>query len=322
MATPFLYALRRRFPAAAITLSCRSYVVEVFRRSAAFDSLVECERKNVPAGISAVTRSIPRSGYDACFVLPPSFSSALVCLFSRARKRVGYGSHGRRVLLTDALPVSLYRATHLSKAYLRLLETVTREEGKEIPLPVVVPSDAWKETAGMISGGKTYFVLAPGATYGSSKAWPYQRFAGVAGRLASHTGWMPVIIGRAEERAVASAVLEAAGVKGKNCTGELSLEELVSVLRGSGVTIGNDSGPVHISAALGRPTVAIFGPSSAAWTAPRGRAVRIAAGEAECAPCFKRECPRGEPACLLLVDVEDVYRAACSLMEGVRGEKA
>jgi heptosyltransferase-2 len=318
MATPFLFALRRRLPAAAITLYCRSYVAEVFRRCPACDSLVEYERTSVGARISAIAARIPRSGYDACFVLPPSFSSALVSLFCRARRRIGYGGNGRRAFLTDALPASLYRAAHLSKAYVMLLETLTGHTEEDIPLPVVMPPDSWAKTVQRISNGKSYFVMAPGAVYGSSKVWPHERFAALATRLVARTGWMPVIVGRGEERAGASALIEATPVGGTNCAGALSLEELLSVLRGSSVTIGNDSGAVHLSAALGRPTVAIFGPSSAAWTAPRGRAVRTVTGEAECAPCFERECPRGEAACLLQVDVEDVYREACSLIEGVQ----
>ena len=322
MATPFLFALRRRLPEASITVFCRSYAAEVFRRCRASDSLVTYEKQNVWARISAITARIPRTGYDACFVLPPSFSSAFVSFFCRARKRIGYGGNGRSALLTDVVPASRYRATHLSNAYVRLLERLTGEQEGDIPLPVVVPPESWEETMRRISNGKSYFVLAPGAVYGSSKVWPYERFAALATRLVARTGWMPVIVGRGEERAGASALIEAAGVEGTNCAGTLSLAELVSVLRGSGVTIGNDSGPVHISAALGRPTVAIFGPSSAAWTAPRGCAVRIVTGEADCAPCFKRECPRGEAVCLLRVHVDDVYRETCSLIEGVHREQA
>lgn len=316
MATPFLLTLRKRFPSARVTVACRGYVSEIFRRCVPVDSLVEFGSRGVRARASAIAGSRPRGGYDACFVLSPSFSSAFVSLFSRARRRIGFNGQGRGLFLTNALPAPLYRATHLSEAYVRLLGPVTGIEEREIPLPVVIPPSSWSETVKRLSGGKPYFVLAPGGTYGTSKIWPHDRFSALAARLAARTGWMPLVVGRNEERPAAAALLEAARAGGRNCAGGLSIEELVSVLRGSGVTIGNDSGPVHIAAALGRPTVAIFGPSSAEWTAPRGRAVRIVTGEAPCAPCFKRDCPYGQPTCLLLVDVDAVYRAACSLIEG------
>ena len=318
MATPFLFALRRSFPEAAITVLCRRYAADVLRGSPAFDSLLVFDGASVRARIAAVRARRPAAGYDACFVLPPSFSSALVSCFSRAHRRIGYGGGWRGALLTDALPASLYRATHLSTAYVRLLERFTGTPEHDIRYPVVTPPDSWEETSRRVSGGRRYFVCAPGAVYGASKVWPHDRFATFVRRLAERTGWSPVIVGREAERAAASTVIERAGAGGTNCAGALSVAELISVLRGSIVTIGNDSGPVHISAALGRPTVAIFGPSSAAWTAPRGPAVRIIAANIECAPCFQRECPRGEAECLSRVPVDVVYRETCSLVQEVQ----
>jgi heptosyltransferase-2 len=321
MATPFLFALRSRRPQGVVTIFCRAYVAELFRRCTAVDSIVEHERRSVWARASAISSSAPRAGYDVCFVLPPSFSSVFVSIFSRARRRIGYGGQGRGSMLTDALPPSGYRATHLSMAYLRLLEVVTGGHEEEAPPPVVVAPESWRATAERVSNGGRYFVLAPGSAYGSSKVWPHERFASLAARLASRTGWLPVIVGRADEKAGGETIARASGVNVVNCAGTLSLGELISVLRGSSATIGNDSGPVHISAALGKPTVAIFGPSSAAWTAPRGRAVRIVAGKADCAPCFERDCPKKDAVCLSRVGVEEVYRETVSLLEEVPDER-
>lgn len=322
MATPFCAVLRRRFPSARVSLLCRSYVAEVFRRSPAVDALVEYERRAGLRGrISAVRRSRPSRGYDLCFVMPPSFAAALVALASGARCRVGYRFEGRRFLMTQSLPGSRCRASHLSEAYLALLELVTGVREASVPFPAVAPPAGWEETVERRVGVRDYAVLAPGATYGSSKVWPIERFGELASRLAARTGQPLVVVGAAAERSNAARILDLSPAPGVNLAGECSVAELLAVLRGSRVTVGNDSGPVHLAAALGVPTVAIFGPTSVDWTAPRGSAVRIVRGEAPCAPCFKRECPQGSAECLLNVSVDEVYHAASLAMEENAGEK-
>jgi heptosyltransferase-2 len=321
MATPFCLALRRRFPTAAVSILCRSYVADVFRGNPAADLVTEYVRGDVPRSMVAARRMRPRVGFDVCFVMPPSFAAALIALSSGARRRVGYRFEGRSFLLTDSLPTSRYRTGHLSAAYLGLLEHVTGIREADLPLPAVTPPAGWRETAHGLTGERDYIVLAPGATYGSSKVWPIDRFGSLARRLADQTGWTIVVVGAAGERSVGSRILAEAGIAGENLAGATTLGELISILRGARITIGNDSGPVHLAAALGRPTVAVFGPTSIEWTAPRGVAVRIVRGEAACSPCFKRECPAGTLECLLMVDVDEVYHAAARLIEEDTGGK-
>jgi heptosyltransferase-2 len=321
MATPFLFALRERMPLARITLLSREYAAELFRRSGAIDRLAEW-RGGIRSRVAAARKAAPAGGFDACFVLAPSFSAALVSLLSGARRRIGYGGEGRRALLTDALPAAAYRNGHLSRVYVRLLERYTGREEPDLPLPAVIPDDAWKEIADAAAGRGAYFALAPGATYGASKVWPRDRYAALARLVMTRTGWTAVVVGRPEERAEVSALIEAIGERSVNLAGRLSVSGLISVLRGSRLVVGNDSGPVHIAAALAVPTVAVFGPTSADWTAPRGRAVRIVKGEMACAPCFKRRCPHGAPECLVKVEARAVFDAAVSLIEEAHGETA
>ena len=320
MATPFLLALRRRRPAARIALMCREYVSEIFRRSRGIDSIVEYRGRSIRARFAAA-RGANANGFDVCFVLPPSFSSALVSCGSRARRRIGYAGQWRRILLTDALNEAGYRAGHLSAAYLRLLERHTGAAEPTVPLPEVIPPPSWRTTGSGFAGEDDYFVVAPGATYGASKVWPHERYAGLAGLLAHRTGATAVIVGRNEEREGAAVLAESIGAGTRNLAGKLSLEGLVAVLRGASVTIGNDSGPVHVSAALGVPTVAVFGPTSAEWTAPRGSAVRIVREDISCAPCFKRECPFGSPRCLSQIGIDRVFETALSLINAGSNQK-
>ncbi|MDD4856663.1 MAG: lipopolysaccharide heptosyltransferase II [Candidatus Krumholzibacteria bacterium] len=314
MATPFLFALRERFPAAAITLFSREYPAELYRRSPAIDSLAEY-RGDMLARLAAVRRIRPAYGFDACFVLPPSVSAAVTSVFSNARRRIGYGDRWRRACLTDAVPAGLHRDGHLSRSYMRLLERFAGCAVPDLPLPSVTPETIWPERVEAIVGRREYFVLAPGAAYGAAKAWPGERYGALARMLVNRTGWTAVVVGQQEDHGLACEIIDGVGALGKNLAGELSLADLISVLRGARLAIGNDSGPVHIAAALGVATVAVFGPTSVDWTSPRGIAVRIIKSEIDCAPCFKRECPRGAPECLVGVEAERVFDAATSLIE-------
>jgi heptosyltransferase-2 len=123
-----------------------------------------------------------------------------------------------------------------------------------------------------------------------------------------------VIIGANAEREGAGALAEGIGAQARNLAGTLSPEQLIAVLRGAAVTIGNDSGPVHVSAALGVPTVAVFGPTSVTWTAPRGLRTRAVPADISCAPCFKRECPYGPPRCLAQIEVDPVYNVVWNIV--------
>lgn len=316
MATPFLLILRRAVPGAAVTLLCGEYVSEVFRRSSAVDRLITYDRRRkLRSALPALGRNRPDGGWETCYVLPRSFSSALLGFLSGARRRIGYRGEGRDILLTDSLGGAGYRAEHLSIVYARLIGRVAGAHIGDVPLPVVVPPYGWAGIAGDMETGGGYYVLAPGATYGSAKIWPCERYAELAGMIAARTGWSAVVIGTAGQREFAGRLLDSTEASGRNLAGELSSADLLSVIRGGRLIIGNDSGPVHLSAAMGRPTVAIFGSTSPAWTAPRGASVRIVSSDIDCEPCFERDCPKGDPRCLTDIRAGEVFDAACDVIE-------
>lgn len=316
MATPFLQVLRALFPDPHIHVFCRAYVAEVFRRSSAVDGVIECRSAHRFAARAHVLRGArPPRGWRIGFVLPPSFSSALAVFLAGARRRVGYAGEMRGFLLSDAPAPPEVRGEHLSRMYIALAERAAGRALDRMPLPVVVPPYRWSETLAERKLDGPYVVVAPGAAYGSVKEWPIERYGALAERLATHTGMRIVSVGAASEAAVQHLMARSAPVL--PLAGELTTGELLAVLRGATLVIGNDSGPVHLAAAMGRPTVAIFGSTSPAWTAPRGIAVRIVTKDIACAPCFRRECPFGEPRCLLGIEVDDLFRAACDMLQEV-----
>lgn len=319
MATPLLLVLRRLYSDMVIHIYCRAYVSEVFRRSSAVDRIIEHrEGKGIMERVKGLRAVRPKRGWSIGFVLPPSFSAALVTVLSGARRRIGYGGEFRRFLLTDDLDGFYSRGEHLSRMYIRLAERAAGAGIIDIPLPVVVPPYRWRDTLSEKRLDAPYIVLAPGAVYGAAKVWPLERYAALAGRAAEHTGMRVLVLGSEAEAPRLAKIVESAVVPVRSLAGELTGGELLAVLRGAALVIGNDSGPVHLAAAMGRPTVAIFGSTSPVWTAPRGAAVRIIAHAIECSPCFRRECPDGGARCLFDIGIDEVFDVSSDLLEEVR----
>jgi len=317
MATPFLFLLRRAFPERSVYLLCRSYVAPVYRRCSAVDHLVEYARRTGMRGaLRAIRKGVPEGAREICFVLPVSFRAALTAVLSGTGRRYGYGGEFRRFLLTDSLPSGAYRSGHLVDAYAALATLASSGTKGETPLPVVVPSYEWEKDIEAFGLEEGYIAISPGAAYGGAKIWPADRFARAAAMLSRRTGRRIVVVGSAGETEAGEEILSRSG-SGRNLAGRCSVDELLSVLRGAALVVGNDSGPAHIAAAMGRPTAVLFGSTSPAWTAPRGRAVAIISAGVECSPCFERECPRGAPRCLEEIDPEEVAERACILMEEV-----
>jgi heptosyltransferase-2 len=316
MATPFLFALRSRLRDRDINLLCRSYVSAVYRRCSAVDHLVEYEKTDgISGALGAIRKDIPSDGRDICFVLPRSFSSAMVAFLSGAGRRIGYGGDLRGLFLTDTLPKDSYTENHLIDIYLRLVESIGGAEHADSRMPVVVPQYTWQERIEELGLEEDYVVISPGAEYGPAKIWPHERYTALVSRIAAETGRRIVVIGSEGDRPFGARIIEEAGIEGYNLAGMGDVEDLLCVLRGSSLVIGNDSGPVHLSAAMGRPTVTIFGSTSPEWTAPKGRSTAIVRTGLDCSPCFERGCPHGEARCMLDIDPELVFDTAHRLLQ-------
>lgn len=324
MATPFLFALRELLPDREINVLSRRYVSPVYRRCSAVDNLAAYERTGGVAGaLESVRKHVPRAGREIGFVLPRSFSSALVTFLSGAGRRIGYGGDLRNLLLTDALPKSLYTEGHLTGVYMRLAERAADRMPGRVAHPVVVPPYAWQEHIGKLGLTEGYVVVSPGAEYGPAKVWSHERYAALVSRISAETGRHVVVVGTERDRSSANRILAGAGLAGSNLAGMSDVEGLLCVLRGAALVVGNDSGPVHLSASMGRPTVTIFGSTDPGWTAPIGRSTAVVRLEMDCSPCFRRECPDGAARCMLDIEPEMVWDAARELLreehvEGIR----
>ncbi len=241
---------------------------------------------------------------EVAVLAPPSFSSAWRAWRSGARRRIGYRGDHRRWLLTDALPRPARGEMHLSREYLALAE---RAGAAEVPVPRLAAPHA---SPGGASG---HAILAPGAIYGPANRWPADRFMAL-GRALAARGLAVLVCGGEADRAVCDEV--AAGIPGAaSRAGATSLGEQAALCERAALVVSNDSGLAHLAAAVGAPTVALFGSTSSSWTAPLGTRVRVVQRAPVCAPCFQRTCAIGT-VCLTRIEVAHVLHAADALRGG------
>jgi heptosyltransferase II len=232
---------------------------------------------------------------DAAILLPNSFGSAFAACRWRARARLGYDTDLRRPLLTHAVPLPSPRL-HQVDEYRLLLEAAG------VAAPATEP--AWRlgedaaadgAVSALLDGrsrgdGAQKVGLHLGAAFGSSKLWPASAFAELATALRER-GLQPVLLGSPVDDGIDAAVRAAAGWAVPSLVGRDSLELLPRLLSRLACLVSGDTGVAHLAAAVGTPTVTLFGPTDPALTVPRGRRARHIHGRAPCAPCFLERCP-------------------------------
>ena len=316
LAIPAMKAVRRKYPDSEITLLVRPWVAGVFT-SAPFIDRVWSEPK--PAGLTdwmRISRSIRERGFDLALLFPNSFESAAMVFLGRVPTRVGYATDARSWMLTQSLRPSTEKR-HQVDYYLDLASAVSApvdHPSIKIEASSEEKAQARKLLASAgIDANRSFLVLNPGAAYGSAKRWGEERFAEAGDALASELGIDVAIIGSEKERSIAERVQGLMKTRVAVLNGRTSLETLIGVISESSLVLTNDSGPMHIAAALGVPTVAIFGPTEHFATGPYGPRARIVREPVDCSPCMLRDCPI-DHRCMTRVSAQAVARAARELL--------
>ncbi|RJP25641.1 MAG: lipopolysaccharide heptosyltransferase II [Deltaproteobacteria bacterium] len=322
MTTPALRALRTACPRARISLLAKPLVAEMFLHHPDVDEVIVYERPGGHDGVFGRMRmasTLRRRRFDAAILLQNAFDAALLSFLAGIPARAGYATDGRRALLTDPVPLTPdVLARHEVEYYLCLLERLGIPRPTSPELCVAVTAEERKEMSGRLAGlgidhGKPFLAINPGATYGSAKRWYPDRFAAVADALSEEWGAEVVVVGSTAETPLAGEIEAAARSGVLNLAGKTTVREMMALLSLCSLLVTNDSGPMHIGAALGVPLVAIFGPTDWRRTSPwtgRARVVRV---DVDCSPCMLRACDRGHE-CMLGVTAEMVIDAARELL--------
>ncbi len=314
MALPAIADVRRGLPAARVTIAARRSVAPLFQLVEGVDVLtLEPSGWLGPDGLDA-------RGFDTALLLPNSFRAALLASRADVPERWGYRTDWRGRLLTRA--VAPPRGVHQIEYYRRLVAALGFANGDAEPR-IAVPDAAREAAADLLKDagwdGRALVAIAPGAAYGSAKRWPADSFAELARGLADD-GVAVAVIGSGVDRKVTEAVGRAyrAGRPGNRAperaafldlTGRTDLVALAGVFRHCRALVTNDSGAMHLAAAVGTPVAAIFGPTDDRATRLLGDAHATIVGEAWCRPCMLRECPI-DHRCMRSVGSDAVLAAA------------
>jgi lipopolysaccharide heptosyltransferase I len=320
-ALPVAGALRRRFPdthiawavgpAAADVVTGNPQLDEVLVIGGTGESGAEVRMLPPLASPLQLRRALHRTTYDIALDLQGLLKSALIARLSGARERVGYRTlREATCLFYNRRLVPDRRDIHAVESYLDFAEALGAER-EPVEFDIAI-SDRDRGTVDeLLEGENGFAALIPGARW-ESKLWPAERFAAVADALAGEFGITAVVLGAGRDSQLAAAVGQAASTRVIDLTGKTTLKQAAEVLRRCLVTIGNDTGPLYISAAMGTPTVAVFGPSDARRLGPYGNGHAKIVADVECAPCRNRRCrPR---KCMEAIEPEEVIAAARALL--------
>ena len=325
MTTPLLDVLRRT-DGLGVHVLVRDLWRPLLEHDPRLDSLTTYERNGCHAGISGALRlaGLVRAGhYEEAYVLPPSFRAAAVAALAGIPRRVGWTGEGRRALLTDPVIRGPRGHRHLCAKIVDLCtsQPLVADTGA---LPSLPAADRWPADR-RLTAGRPHVALAVGATYGDAKSWPPALAARFA-RACAGTGRRVLVLGDAAARGHAEELgrhLEGGWISSDDdgagvvdLVGSTRMLEVGALLRDVDLFVGNDSGLMHLAAALGTPTLGLFGSTNPDWTSPRGlRTAVLRAVGFSCSPCHLRECPQPE-FCLDSIKPEAVLEAAEQLIGG------
>ena len=326
MALPSIADIRRRFPAARLVVAARRAVADLFRLVPFVDHVITLQwsgrwwHRRTFAADAARLREL---GADTAILLPNSFATAWLARRAAIPARWGYSSDMRGRLLTRAVPRPNH-SLHQGAYYQHLTRALGFEGG---PLePVLTVTNAVVAAARDLlrdrgwDGTRLLIVFAPGAAYGTAKQWLLPYVARVATELVRGRGATCAMVGGPGDASAAREVMSLIEPDARrhviDVTGQTTIEGLAGVLSLAAVCIANDSGAMHVAAAVRTPVVALFGPTREHETAPLTRSngrVEVLTHAVWCRPCMLRECPI-DHRCMKGIVPERVYAAVTSLL--------
>ena len=298
MAQPLFARLHEKLPGMRLDALAPPWVAPVLRRMPQVSEVIEAPFRHGALELRGrwrLGRSLAARKYDQAIVLPNTWKAALVPFFADIGLRSGYVGESRYGLLNLTYKNEEKKSTPMPLHYAKLSEPPGKPPKEPLPEPgLCVHPDTIRETRARFGLAAPYAVLCPGAEYGPAKRWPYFR------QLADRIGESIVLLGSQND---AEACKD---IRGTNLAGKTTLDEAIALMAGASYVVANDSGLMHIAAALGLPQVALFGSSSPEHTPPLSPASRVLWLHIECSPCFARECPLGHFRCMREIGVDKV----------------
>jgi heptosyltransferase-2 len=329
MTVPALRELRRILPDAHLTLVSRPGAAEIFAEADFVDDVLVYDR----AGAGSVwnqVREWKQRKFDLAILFQNAFEAALLAFLARVPMRIGYDVEHRGKLLTHSIPSPTWKdERHESFYYLNIVSELERllhgsSTQPEEPRFTLEVSAARREEAKVmlrehgVRPGAPLVLLCPGSINSRAKRWPAERYAALADRFDA-AGATVVLIGSAGEMDVSDQVRRQMQSQPIVLTGKTTISDAMAIISVADVLVTNDTGPAHIGAAVGTPTLVIFGPTNPLTTYPFGPHGKTIRHPPECAPCMLRDCPI-DHRCMTAITPDEVFAQAQALLSERRVE--
>lgn len=328
MALPALRAVRQRHADAQISIVARPYVADIYRDQQVCDEFVPYDPKDDHRGWSGrekLVADLRARKFDVALLLQNAFDAAWLAWRAQIPQRIGYARDARSLLLTKAIPVPKPGEIppHEKFYYLELLRRAgwLDQLPDEPHIALRIP-DANRQHASQTlleADARPHarrIAVGAGASYGSAKCWPPDRFAKALNALLSHADADVILFGTPSELPVSAAIAAELQRAPINLTGKTAIADLPALLSQCHLFLGNDSGAMHVAAAVGLPVVAVFGPTDPEGTAPVTPRLTIVQQKPYCSPCFLRRCPT-DHRCMTAVTPAMVESSLQSALAGV-----
>ncbi len=320
MTTPALKAVRELFCNAEITILAKPLVAPLFEHSPRVDQVFIYDGEGRHRGISGKLRlaaELSKEGFDAALLFQNAFEAAFITAAARIPVRIGFNTDARGLLLTHPVKnPARFKQGHHANYYLGILRGLGFEVSNS-GLELYVGDCDRRSARGILErkglAGKRRLGISPGATFGPAKQWYPERYAELVDRLCVRDNWGAVILGGPGDLGTAEKIARAADTPVVNLCGSTSVGEAIALVEKCDLFVTNDSGLMHVAAALDVPLVAIFGSTNPVATGPLGEKSRVVQVKLPCNPCLKPECPYGHLDCMRRVTVDMVEAAVKSL---------
>lgn len=318
MTTPAIHTIRRNFPQARISILAKPWVAGVFAASPDVDDIIvyknDEEHRGV-GGLFPLARELRQQGFDLAILLQNAFEAALIARLAAIPLRAGFSRDGRGLLLTHGitLPLNIKRR-HQVYYYQTLMAKLGLTPGPN-DLSLQLPQAARLKASDLLSGlGKGPFIgLNPGGAYGPAKRWPTQNFAALTRRLHKELNAWVLVFGTTAEAGTGAAIQAAAPGAVLDLTGRTDLIDAMALIERCHAFVSNDSGLMHVGAALKTPMAAIFGSTNPVTTGPFSKKAIILRKDISCSPCLRPHCD-SDFRCMTEIVVDDVFSAVTRLL--------
>ncbi|CAN2045501.1 heptosyltransferase II [Candidatus Magnetomoraceae bacterium gMMP-1] len=322
MTTPAVRAIKKNFPGAEITMLAKPWVAPVFDNSPYVDHVIIYDDSGKHKGITGkfrLAKELKPCAFDAAILLQNAIEAAIITFLAKIPIRIGYNTDVRGLLLTHSIKCTPeIKKLHQTKYYLEILKGAGFiTDGTMLDLFLSrkdqVRAKEILKSCG-ISDKDLIVGINPSATFGSAKQWFPERYARLADKIQQSYNAKIIIFGGPKDRMLGEKISEMMQHELINLCGKTSLEEAIALIEQCNLFITNDSGLMHIAAALDIPLIAIFGSTNPVTTGPWSDKSKIISISAQCSPCLKPECPLVHHKCMDEIKVDMVFKAVMEMM--------